>query len=158
MSRLAAETSFFQRSGKWIYIFNFYAWMFWLFGAKNLGRGTRPPASPQAKALLWPLNRGDRAKEVLFTLATGSLNIHRVAWSTYFLHGKTGSSGWKMEMVRVIFWKALENIDCDLRRCNFSILFSLLCWYGYNLPRIALLSRQILLSYVCTQDLTWWFV
>ena len=25
------------------------------------------------------------------------------------------------------FWKALENIDCDLRRCNFSILFSLLC-------------------------------
>lgn len=158
MSRLAAETSFFQRSGRWIYIFNFYAWMFWLFGAKNLGRDTGPPTSPQAKALQWPLKRGDRAKEVLFTLATGRWIYTEWPGVLTFYMEKPEVPVGKWEWFASFFWKALESIDCDLRRCNFSMLFSLLCWYGYNLQRIALLPRQILLSYVCTQDLTWWFV
>ena len=40
-------------------------------------------------------------------------------------------------------WEASENIGCDLRLCNFSILFSLFSWFGYTLKRLVLHPRQI---------------
>ena len=40
-------------------------------------------------------------------------------------------------------WEASENIGCDLRLCNFSILFSLFSWFRYTLKRLVLHPRQI---------------
>ena len=97
MSRLTSETSLFQCSGRRIYIFNLFAWIFFTFWRKKPGEGHGPPASPQAEALLWPLNTKWSSKRGAICIGNWSLNIHRVAWGTYFLHGKNGSSKMKME-------------------------------------------------------------
>ena len=42
----SCETSLYQCSGRFIFIFNFYSYMFWLFGAKNWGKGGARPPGP----------------------------------------------------------------------------------------------------------------
>ena len=44
------------------------------------------------------------------------------------------------------FWQASENMGCDLRRFNFSTLFSLLNWFGYTLQRVVLPPHAITIT------------
>ena len=157
MFHLAAETSLFQCSGRWIYIFNLFAWIFWIFLGKNkTWRGTRAPRPlPKLRPLntRWPSKKRFCLHWQLVAEYTQSgLGYLLFTWKNRKFRLENGNGS------RPFFWEVSENMGCDLRRCNFSTLFSLLCWYGYNLQRIVLLPRQISLSYVCTQDLTWWFM
>ena len=47
-----------------------------------------------------------------------------VAWSTYYLHGKTGNSGYTIKWLAPFRFEGSVNMDCDLRRCNFSTVKS----------------------------------
>ena len=50
----------------------------------------------------------------------------------------------KSNGLRHSVWNASENMGFDLRRCNFSTLFSLLSIFGYTLKRVILPPCQIL--------------
>ena len=58
-------------------------------------------------------------------------SAHQKCWGdwapggTYHLDGEPGCSGWRIKCLRHSVCEASENMGCDLRRCNFSTLFSL---------------------------------
>ena len=63
--------------------------------------------------------------KLLKNLRSGSRHLRplRTLAGTYHLRGKTGNSGSKIKWSRHSLWKASENMDCDLRRCNAPLFF-----------------------------------
>ena len=56
-----------------------------------------------------------------------------VAWSTYYLHGKTGNSGCTIKWLAPFRFEGSENMDCDLRRCKVcSAVLDILCGGSFS--------------------------
>ena len=53
-------------------------------------------------------------------------------------------------------WEASENMGCDLRWCNFSILFSLLSWFGYSLLQATFSHYAKFSSFIFMQRISTW--
>ena len=65
---------------------------------------------------------------------------------TYYLHGKTGNSGCTIKWFAPFRFEGSENMDCDLRRCNFSIVKSVqLTWICFVAGRSPTTSNFLVL-------------